>query len=94
MGIMWKLDRTVPVLFLILGLLFFFGIPTMILSDLHEKADITGMGPCFAYRDDDAGRKVTAETTSGFSIKMSAVEVKNPKKERVVEYEGQTYTIK
>lgn len=91
---MWKLDRTVPVAFLLVGFVFFFGIPAMILSDLHEKADITGMGPCFAYRDDDAGRKVTAETTSGFSLKMSAVEVKNPKKERVVEYEGQTYTIK
>jgi hypothetical protein len=90
---MWKLDRTVPVLFMLIGFVFF-GIPAMILSDLHEKADITGMGPCFAYRDDDAGRKVTAETTSGFSLKMSAVEVKNPKKERVVEYEGQTYTIK
>lgn len=90
---MWKLDRTVPLLFMIIGFLFI-GIPTIILSDLHEKADLSGMGPCFAYRDDDAGRKVTPETTSGFSLMMSKVEVKNPKKERVVEYEGQTYTIK
>lgn len=93
MGTMWKLDRTVPILFMILGFLFI-GIPTIIFMDLHEKADLSGMGPCFAYRDDDAGRKVTPETTSGFSLMMSKVEVKNPKKERVVEYEGQTYTIK
>lgn len=77
---------------ILLVLAFFFGISCIIFKDMHTNADSAGTGPCFGYKDDS--RKIAPETTSGFSLKMDPKEVRNPKHERTIEYEGQTYTVK
>lgn len=77
---------------ILLILAFVFGISCIVIKDMHTNADIAVTGPCFGYKDDS--RKITPETTSGFSLKMDPKEVRNPKHERTIEYEGQTYTVK
>ena len=77
---------------ILLVIVFLFGISCIVIKDMHTNADYAGTGPCFGYKDDS--RKIVPETTSGFSLKMGPKEVRNPKHERTIEYEGQTYTVK
>lgn len=71
--------------------IFLFGLSGIVFHDMHDNADKAVTGPCFGYKDDGM---VTSESTSGFSLKMDPKEVRNPKHERTIEYEGQTYTVK
>lgn len=89
----WTIDRSNPgvMLFIVGFLLFMFWV---FADTLHESAVNSFNGPCFAYHSEPHGGQVVPESTSGFSLKMDSVKVRNPKKTREVEYNGKVYEVK
>ena len=89
----WTIERSNPGLMLFL-VGFVFIIFWLFAGTLHDNAIDTYNGPCFAYRSDSHGGQVVPESTSGFSLKMDSIQVRNTKKTKEVEYNGKIYEVK
>lgn len=89
----WTVDRSNPgiMLFVVGFALFIFWV---FVDTFHDNAIDTYNGPCFAYHSEPHGGQVVPESTSGFSLKMDSVKVRNPKKSREIEYNGKVYEVK
>lgn len=89
----WTIERSNPGIMLICVafVLFIFWV---FADTIHDNAIDTYNGPCFAYHSEPHGGQVVPESTSGFSLKMDSVKVRNPKKSREVEYNGKVYEVK
>lgn len=89
----WTIDRSNPgLMLLITGFVLF--ILWVFADTFHDNAINTYNGPCFAYHSEEHGGQVVPESTSGFSLKMDSIQVRNPKKTREIEYNGKIYEVK